>query len=181
LSEKRGLLIQCDRTIGCHPRRSISKGSTMHAIRIATALATGAALAGSATAQQQAPENLDNAVTVYTGRDAGPARDEAAAARLLQRARERGSVRVIVGLTMTLRDEDALPPAQAARQARTLRATQNAVAERVLGGRSSAGVTRFSSIPFMSMVVDASQLTRLLADPDIASIQEDRPAAPNVR
>jgi hypothetical protein len=146
---------------------------TVVVMTFALAVTTDTALA------QNAPPRSANAVTVYTGRGPGPARDEAAVARLLQRAAQQGRIRVIVGLNMTMRDDERLSPGEQARQAQALRRIQDAVAARVLGSPAAAGVTRFSVIPFMSMVVDADQLRRLLDDPAVASIQEDRPVPPS--
>jgi hypothetical protein len=148
-------------------------------IRLITMLWSGlAAFAGDAMAQSGTSLPSDKPLTVYTGRGAGPARDEAAATQLLQRAEQQGRIRVIVGLNTTVRDEDTLPPGEAQKQSRELRRVQDAVAARVLGSASAEGVVRYSSIPFMSMFVDAGQLSRLLADPAVTSIQQDIPVAP---
>ncbi|MPZ56367.1 MAG: hypothetical protein GEU91_07665 [Rhizobiales bacterium] len=164
---------------GAIPLRIENERARMTRIHWDVVFALGCAgLACGATAQQAAPLSADSPTTVYTGRGAGPARDEAAVARLLQRVRERGRIRVIVGLNMTMRDDDRLPPADEARQSQTLRQLQDAVAARVLGSASAADVNRYSIIPFLSMFVDADQLRRLLADLDVISIQEDVPVAP---
>ncbi len=94
---------------------------------------------------------------------------------LRQIARKTGQVRVIVGLRMALRMEDTLSQAEVDSQQRRLRATQDAVAARVLGSASAPGVDRFTFIPYMSLLVDAAQLDRLLADPQVVSIYEDVP------
>lgn len=138
-----------------------------------------AALVGDAMSQTHAQQRQDNPVTVYTGRGAGPARDEAAVARLLQRAEQKGRIRVIVGLDTAVRDEDGLSPGETKRLARALRTMQAAVVKRVFGSSSADGVVRFSTIPFLSMFVNADQLRRLLDDPAVSSIQEDRPVAPS--
>jgi hypothetical protein len=128
-------------------------------------------------AAQGAPQS-DKPIIVYTGRGGGtPARDEWAAAQLLQRAEQQRRIRVIVGLNLEMRDVGGT--ADAARQSQALRAMQDAVAARVLGSQSADGVVRFSAIPFMSMFVNAAQVRRLLDDPAVTSIQEDRPIPPS--
>jgi len=148
-------------------------------VLVLIALAAGSPLGGAAA--QGAAESPDNPVTVYTGRGNAPARDDAVVARLLQRAQQQKRIRVIVGLDLTMREEDALSAAEAARQSQALRAMQDAVAARVLGSSSAASVVRFSTIPFLSMFVDADQVRRLLADPSVISIQEDRPVPPGLK
>ena len=79
-----------------------------------------------------------------------------------------------------MRPPHTLSPAGAGCQTRMLRVAQDAVVTRVLGaGAAAAGkVTRFDVVPFVSMFVNASELDRLLADPDVVNIQEDVPVRP---
>jgi subtilisin family serine protease len=114
----------------------------------------------------------DAPITIHTQELGGRSAQESAV-RLLRKAEERGEVRVIVGVDLTMRDEDELSASQQASQVRTLNAVQDAVARRssVAGGR----VTRFETIPFMSVYANAAQLQRLLNDPQVTSIQEDVP------
>ena len=118
-------------------------------------------------------EAAREAISISTSDPA--ARTGAPAMMLRQIARKTGQVRVIVGLRLALRMEDTLSQAEADSQQRSLRATQDAVVARVLGSASAPGVDRFTFIPYMSLLVDAAQLDRLLADPQVVSIYEDVP------
>ena len=99
---------------------------------------------------------------------------------LLRKAQQRGEVRVIVGLRTAMRPPHALSPAEVGSQTFALRAAQDAVVTRVLGPAAAADgkVTRFDIVPFVSMFVNASELDRLLADPDVVNVQEDVPLKP---
>jgi subtilisin family serine protease len=97
----------------------------------------------------------------------------AAATALLQRAGNRGRIRVIVGLRMTMQDEDDLGAAQAAIQTQALQAVQDAVGRRA--AIPAAAIVKFETIPYLSAFVTAPQLQRLLRDPAVGSIQEDIP------
>jgi subtilisin family serine protease len=98
---------------------------------------------------------------------------QAAAAELLTKARARGQVRVIVGLTVSLRPAASLNEIEAATQTARLRSAQGALATR-LGVRGD-DVTTFDTIPFVSMWVNAAQLNRLVNDLGVVNIQEDVP------
>ena len=114
-------------------------------------------------------------ITVYTD-DPAARQPGGTAAQLLQRARERREIGVIVGLRTTMRMEHTLAPAEVSIQRQSLLRLQNAVAARVLG--SGAAAERFRFIPYMSLYVDPAQLVRLLADPQVVSVQEDVPGFP---
>lgn len=101
---------------------------------------------------------------------------QAATAALAEKATARGQVRVILGLNVQLSDEDSIGVAEATAQKRRLSTAQAGVSQRT--GLGSSRVTRFETIPYMSAFVNAQQLERLLADPDVISIQEDIPLAP---
>ena len=96
----------------------------------------------------------------------------------MQRAQAQGQIRVIVGLRMAMQMEDTLTPAQATIQLRALQSVQSGVAARVLGAADAQSGDRFTFIPYMSMFVNAEQLGRLLADPQVVSVQEDVPSPP---
>ena len=143
-------------------------------LAIVLVLATGAA----AVEGSQPLQAAKAPIVIFTQQESerrGPA-----AVALLQKAREQGQVRVIVGLRMTMRMEHTLSAAEADRQAQALRTIQNAVARRVLGSTSASGLERFTFIPYMSLFVDADQLGRLLADPQVVSVHEDIPDAPSL-
>ena len=120
------------------------------------------------------PEARANPIVVYT-RD--PAR-AAPSAALLARVREKGTIRVIVGLDLAMRDETALTPAQQAVQSGALARTQDEVLRRSLPGIAARYVVRFEFIPFMSISATAGQLQRLIADPSVVTITEDIPIRP---
>jgi subtilisin family serine protease len=108
------------------------------------------------------------------------ASDVGAARTLLQKA-VGGPVRIIAGLKLSLASPDMLSGGAAAAQRRALRTAQDRVVSRVLGRTAATGrVTRFETIPFVSMFVDAAALRRLLADPEVANIQEDVPLPPTL-
>lgn len=157
----------------------ISKHGIMVAWLAGTALCGAAWLSTAGRADEAAPiPERPDPITLYM-RDAAASAPGGPASQLVQRAREQGRVRVIVGLRVTMRPQHMLPPAEADRELRVLRAAQDAVARRVLGRISGDDIVRFDFIPFMSMWVDAAQVGRLLADPQVAVIQEDVPSRPS--
>jgi subtilisin family serine protease len=133
-------------------------------------------MAGGAVAQSVAPAHADH-VTIYMQQSS--AEISAAAAALEQNVKEQGQVRVIVGLRMTLQADETLSPAQMQQQRQALRAAQDGVAMRVLGRVSGDDIVRFDFIPYLSIYVDAAQVGRLLADPQVAVVQEDVPNDPS--
>jgi subtilisin family serine protease len=94
------------------------------------------------------------------------------AAVFLARIRQKGVLPVIVGLRTSLRPEDELSAAELGAQSNALRGMQDRVAARVLGAPYAA-VKRYTFIPFMAFTIDEGQFQRLLADPEVASIEED--------
>jgi subtilisin family serine protease len=113
-------------------------------------------------------------ITVYTS-DAPAMVPGGAAARLVQRARQLGQVRVIVMLRIVMRMEHTLSGREVVRQRSALRSVQDAVATRVLGSPSHPDVVKFDAIPAMSLFVNATELRTLLSDPNVVSISEDMP------
>jgi subtilisin family serine protease len=150
-------------------RHSVGEAICMTRIIIRAALVAAIISSFGSFAQAQGPSG--NPVVIDM-RAAATAR-EAGAAALLRKANERGQVRVIVGLTMALRPAESLSPVEAAVQANNLRAAQSALAARI--GVAPASVTTFDVIPFVSMWVNAAQLTRLVNDLGVVNIQEDVP------
>ena len=120
-----------------------------------------------------------NPITIYT-QDATARAPGGLADQLVRRAQAQGQIRVIVGLRLTMRMEHTLTTAQATTQLRALQTVQSAVAARVLGSPVAQSEDRFTFIPFMSMFVNAAQLRRLLADPQVTSVQEDVPEPPTL-
>lgn len=115
---------------------------------------------------------LNDPITVYT-QNAGPD-----AAALIDRAQQQGRIRVIVGLSIVMRPEHTLPQAEADRQLQALQSVQTAVAMRTLGRASGDDIVPFTFIPYIAMFVNAEQVARLLADPQVVSVQEDVPQPP---
>ena len=149
--------------------RWISKSSALFA---AAVLASMLPTAAAESAGVRSPDASIEPIVVYT-RD--PAR-ASAAAELLSRAREKSTIRVIVGLDLAMRDENTLTPAQEAVQTRSLRDMQTAVLRRA--GLAAEWMVRFEYIPFMSVRIDAPQLRRLLADPQVVFVKESVPLRP---
>ena len=154
-------------------------------LALALLLALGAAsilaadLAAAQGAAGPAREEASKPILVVTA-DARAPQGSAAADQLRAKAGAKGRVRVMVRLRTTLRDEETLSPAAAARQQQGLRALQDQVIDRTLGGARARSVHRFTIVPFIATSVDASAIDRLIADPDVVSILEDLPAYPQL-
>lgn len=133
--------------------------------------------AGPATAQAGGHEVW--LPTLYPA-EAGP---EAARARqaFLDRARRDGTVAVIVGLDMPLRDEDTLSASELAAQRVRLRNAQTGLLGRITGSNAPrASVLLYESIPYMAMSVTAEEFERLIADPAVVVVQWDAPVEPGL-
>jgi uncharacterized protein (TIGR03437 family) len=94
-------------------------------------------------------------------------------ARLLDKARTSGPVRVIIGLKAAFESEGRLRSETAIRSQRVNIAQAQ---ERLLGrlaGYNPASVKRFEFIPFLALEVDADTLRQLADAPDVVSIEED--------
>lgn len=124
------------------------------------------------TAAKAAPAAGGQPIVIHKNEFAS-ARGKDKSALLLERARERGRVRVIIGLDTEMEFEDDITPAKQRSQSQALRNAQAAVTARA--GIPAEHVERLDTIPFMSGFVTASQLERLLRDPRVTSIQEDLP------
>lgn len=112
---------------------------------------------------------------------------ESTKARLLELARSRGRLPVIVGLAVPMRSEDELGPAEsAAQQAAMARARAQllkdlgivAASDGSLSGPGITNVKLFETIPFLALTVEAGALERLLAHPLVESVQEDAAVPP---
>jgi len=117
---------------------------------------------------------------IVIDKQAPAAQTSAAASKLIAKAKAKGNVRVIANLKLTLKDEDALSASEATAQTQALKAAQSAVITRVLGKADAEGAVTFDYIPFVSLFVDATQVGKLIADPDVIHIQEDVPMAPSL-
>ena len=114
-----------------------------------------------------------SAQTVPSMRGQGPitvqAGGGAEAAAMVQTARQRGQMRVIVGLADPAVPEGQLSVAAVGAQRARLASAQTAVA----AGLRQGAVTKFESIPFMVVDTDAAGLESLLSDSRVATVQED--------
>ena len=100
---------------------------------------------------------------------------------LLTRARQDGSVRIIVGLDVPFVPEGDLPDAAAVdAQYKAINDAQTALVDRLSDFKVS-DVTLYESIPFVAMAVDAAALEALMHDPAVTSIEEDGIAGPAAR
>lgn len=119
--------------------------------------------AGVAASAQPVPPILGRGpITVQAGAGAD-------AGAMVQTARQRGQIRVIVGLADPAVPEGQLSVAAIGAQRARLASAQTAVA----AGLRQSAVTRFESIPFMVVDTDAGGLESLLADSRVATVQED--------
>jgi subtilisin family serine protease len=146
--------------------RTIAKAS-----KLAGVLIFVAGLVGAATATAVAQASASGAVVAFT-RDA--AKSRGAAGLLMRHAVREGRIRVIAGLDTRLRPDNELTAAEQQRQARALNAMAGEMVARVIGrATGDAEVTNLEFIPFVVMTVTPAQLSRLLADPGVISVEED--------
>ncbi|MCB1395376.1 MAG: S8 family serine peptidase [Rhodobacteraceae bacterium] len=98
-------------------------------------------------------------------------------AALMARAQQAGVLVVIVGFDAAFQPEGQLDADGVTAQRDGIAAAQ----ERVLAGlEAPQSVTRFATIPFLSVVVAPDDLDRLLSMPGITSISEDVPVPPQL-
>jgi hypothetical protein len=94
-------------------------------------------------------------------------------ATLLAKARARGRLPVLIGLT------GASPGAVEAARARLLADLGvTAGPDGSLAGPGISNVKLFETIPYLALTAEPAALERLLAHPSVASVQEDATAAP---
>ena len=152
---------------------------TLKALALAAGMTAAANLAVAGAPEPidgDSPETASNPITLHTGANL----NQVEAAGLVQRAAEQGEIRVIIGLSMTMEDEDSLSAAEEATQLNRLQAVQNQVQSRSLAGVPSDRIDHYDTIPYMSAWVTAAELENLLSDPQVISIQEDVPLAPTL-
>ncbi|MGH9336555.1 MAG: hypothetical protein ACRD21_22685, partial [Vicinamibacteria bacterium] len=94
--------------------------------------------------------------------------------RLYERARARGTVRVIVSLREPFTPEGSLSSPAAQDQRRRISRTQDRILRR-MAGHGATGQKRFHSIPFVGMEVDSVGLSALYSDPEVRGVEEDLP------
>jgi subtilisin family serine protease len=94
-------------------------------------------------------------------------------------ARARGTARIIVGLDVAFTPESFLGAAAVQSQRASIARAQNAVTGRMPRARRSA-IRRFSSIPFLALEADESDLQTLAASAEVTGIQIDAVAEPSL-
>lgn len=94
-------------------------------------------------------------------------------------AQAHGSARVIVGLDVAYTPEQFLGRSAAQSQRSSIARAQSAVLGRVLRAKPSS-IRRFSSIPFLAIEVDETDLQTLAASPEVTDIQIDAVSAPTL-
>lgn len=103
-----------------------------------------------------------------------------ASGALLNKAQTADNVRVIVKLNASFQPESRLSGAQAvASQQSRISGMQNKL-HQALSGHQVRGIKKFKYIPYTAMEVDAAALSALLANPLVASIEEDVAVGPTL-
>ncbi|MGH9839406.1 MAG: S8 family serine peptidase [Blastocatellia bacterium] len=100
--------------------------------------------------------------------------------QLMAKARERGAVRIIIGLRTSFQPEGGLQSARAVQAQRAAITQAQDSFLRRLTGYEPASVKRFETIPFLALEISESGLERLRTDPDVVSIQEDVAVPPSL-
>jgi hypothetical protein len=117
-------------------------------------------------------------VTYPNSADSAASARAAPAEALLARARDRGGrLRVIVGLRAA-RSVDARALGASQRGLLADLGARRWPEDGAIAGPGVEGVALFSTVPFLAVTVDTPALRRLLANPRVASLQEDVPFAP---
>lgn len=98
---------------------------------------------------------------------------------LLERARQQGSVRIIVVLAVPWQPEGDLTDEAAAETQRQVIADAQAAFLSRLSLLNVSEITRFQFIPSIAMVVDPTALEAIFADAGVQSVQEDGVASPS--
>lgn len=137
--------------------------------RAASILALSVAVAAPGIAAAQVSVQMLDAATQTMG--------DVDSASMLDRAREAGSIRVIVGFETPAQPEGALSAAQVVDQ-RAAIASMQADAVAALGNPQVNH--QYVTIPFSAMTVTPEQLQVLMTMPGVASIAEDVPEAPSL-
>jgi hypothetical protein len=98
--------------------------------------------------------------------------------RLIEKARNSGTTRVIIGLRVAnYKPEGELNSKQLKKQRAKIKQAQNALLNRLKPFRVKE-IKKFDNIPFISAEVDADALTRIRKFTVIKSIEEDEALAP---
>ncbi len=95
-------------------------------------------------------------------------------AALLARAAQEGGVRVLVGVQASFVPEGRLAPSQVLLQRGGIAVAQDQVLSRLATLEAQNSAIRFQTIPYFAIRVHRDALERLLKDPEVRSVQEDR-------
>ena len=99
---------------------------------------------------------------------------------LLAKARENGSIKVIIRLDVKFEPEGKLAGSASIQSQRSgIQRTQNDIARR-LNLNQSNKVRRFTYVPQMAMEIDEALLIKLINDPKVISVHEDRLMEPTL-
>lgn len=97
---------------------------------------------------------------------------------LIGRARQQGTVRIIIGIRTPFQSEGNLKSVSAVGAQRAAITRSQDLILRRLTGYDPASIKRFETIPFLAMEISVNGLERLRTDNDVVSIQEDIALAP---
>src|SRR5262249_34961 len=145
-------------------------------LAVAALLAAGTLIVSASLAASGEPEPAAipaDAPAAVATHDAGARRPGGPAEHLMARGASAGQLSVIVGFRCAMRGERASAPSAQAAEKRALRTMQDGVIGRVYGMAKPEDADLYSFIPFMALVIDRAEAERLLADPNVVSIEED--------
>lgn len=98
--------------------------------------------------------------------------------RLITKAAEAGSVRVIVGLNTAFTPEGSFSASEAQSQHLRISQAQDALLSRLTAFRVRS-TKKFPFIPYLAMEIDADGLKYMETSPEVSSLQEDMPLPPS--
>lgn len=100
-------------------------------------------------------------------------RRDANFARFIEKAGERGPLRLIIGLDTAFSPVGELNREEAGKQRNRIKAAQNSFMGRYFAQRGDSGAILFETIPFLAVSADSELLRAMSTDGQIASIEED--------
>jgi len=143
----------------------------------------GTLLSGESNAQDAAPnlDELNQSIIKRNSANQPPAPDlRATFDTLIEKARETGTVKVIVGFRLENYKSDAeLTDSEQVRQRDGIKRKQESLLNR-LSRFEIRNPKQFDYIPFIAMEVSADALVVLRDSPDVTSVQEDIPVPPSL-
>ena len=100
---------------------------------------------------------------------------------LREQVKDKGAARIIVGVRTAFAPEGKMNAAKAEQQRKEIADKQSALLKKIPSLKNkSEKVKQFTTIPFMALEVDATELEALADDADITSIEEDRIVKPTL-